>query len=169
MGRRYDPDRFRESVRLLRTRFPEAALTTDVMVGFPGETEAMHRESLDFVREIGFSRLHVFRYSRRAGTAAADMPDQVPKAVSTRRSDEMQALGAELALAFHRRLMASPQTVLIEQVRPDGTATGYTETYVPVIIADAAGLASNQLVTVEPAGCDHEFVFARHARPADSC
>lgn len=163
MGRSYDPERFRESVRLLRARFPEAALTTDVMVGFPGETEAMHCESLAFVREIGFSRLHVFRYSRRAGTAAADMPDQVPKAVSVRRSAEMQVLGDELALKFHQGLLAHPQTVLIEQARADGTATGYTATYVPVIIDTANRLWTNQLVTVEPVRCDHQFLYARHA------
>lgn len=161
MGRHYDRDRFRLAARLLRERFPGAALTTDVMVGFPGETEAMHRESLDFVREIGFSRLHVFRYSRRAGTAAADMPDQVPPAVSARRSAEMQALGAELALAFHRSLLGHPQAVLVEQVRPDGTATGYTPTYVPVCIEPAAGLSPNDPVMVEPLRCDREFLFGR--------
>ena len=163
MGRSYDPERFRESVRLLRARFPEAALTTDVMVGFPGETEAMHCESLAFVREIGFSRLHVFRYSRRVGTVAADMPDQVPKAVSVRRSAEMQVLGDELALKFHQCLLAHPQTVLIEQARADGSATGYTTTYVPVIIDTANRLWTNQLVTVEPVRCDHQFLYARHA------
>lgn len=169
MNRQYDTARFRESAALLRAQFPDAALTTDVMVGFPGEDEAMHRQSLEFVREIGFSRLHVFRYSRRAGTTAADMPDQVSKETAVRRSAEMQALGEELACQFHRRLVGAPQTVLIEQIGTDGTATGYTETYVPMQIENAAALKTNQLVTVCPWSCDQDFLYARHAHDAISC
>jgi threonylcarbamoyladenosine tRNA methylthiotransferase MtaB len=169
MNRRYDTDRFRESVKLLRARFPQAALTTDVMVGYPGETEDMHRQSLEFVREIGFSRLHVFRYSRRSGTTAASLPDQVPKEIAIRRSTEMQALGDELARQYHARLVGHPQTVLIEQVLADGSATGYTDTYVPVILEKAEGCSSNSLVTVVPVRADHEFLVARHAQGPVSC
>lgn len=169
MSRRYDTDRFRESVKLLRARFPEAALTTDVMVGYPGETEDMHRQSLEFVREIGFSRLHVFRYSRRSGTSAASLPDQVPKEIAIRRSTEMQALGDELARQYHARLVGHPQTVLIEQVLADGSATGYTDTYVPVVIEQAVGCSSNSLVTAVPERADHEFLIARHAQNPVSC
>lgn len=169
MNRRYDTDRFRESVKLLRARFPQAALTTDVMVGYPGETEDMHRQSLEFVREIGFSRLHVFRYSRRSGTTAASLPDQVPKDVATRRSTEMQALGDELARQYHTRLVGRPQTVLIEQVLADGSANGYTDTYVPVVLEQADGCSSNSLVTVVPERADHEILVARHAQGPVSC
>lgn len=169
MGRSYNKDQFRAAARLVRDLFPTAALTTDVMVGFPGETEAMHRESLDFVREIGFSRLHVFRYSRRAGTVAAEMPAQIEKKTSVRRSGEMQALGQELTLAYHNRLLGQPQKVLTEQIRSDGTVTGYTDTYVPVLIEAASQLQSNQLVDVIPFRCDHEFLYARYASPLDSC
>lgn len=169
MNRRYDTTRFRESAALLRGCFPEAALTTDVMVGFPGEDEFMHRQSMDFIREIGFSRLHVFRYSKRSGTIAATMADQVPKDTAIRRSSEMQALSKILARQYHDRLVGHPQTVLIEQVREDGTANGYTDTYVPVLIENAAVLSQNQLVTVNPNRCDHEFLFARYVNEAISC
>ncbi len=166
MGRSYNKDQFRAAADSVRELFPTAALTTDVMVGFPGETDAMHRESLDFVREIGFSRLHVFRYSRRAGTVAAEMPAQVEKKTSVRRSGEMQALGHELALAYHNRLLGQPQKVLIEQIRPDGSTTGYTDTYVPVLIEAGSQLQSNQLVEVMPFRCDHEFLYARSCKSA---
>ncbi len=165
MGRNYNKAGFRTAVNSLRAQFPEAAITTDIMVGFPGETEEMHRESLEFVRAIGFSRLHVFRYSRRAGTAAAEMPDQIAKNTAVRRSNEMQTLGSELALKFHQRLLSDPQTVLVEKIRPDGSATGYTDTYVSVIIEPAPGLQSNQIVAVMPARADHEFLYARLCTP----
>ena len=168
MNRQYDTKRFRESAALVRDFFPSAALTTDVMVGFPGEDEQMHRQSMDFIREIGFSRLHVFRYSRRSGTAAATMPDQVPKDVAIRRSAEMQALGNELAQAFHSCLIGQIQTVLVEQIRDDGQAAGYTDSYVPVLIAEADGLKPNQLVKVIPNRCDHEFLYAGYAQDTDS-
>ncbi len=169
MGRRYDTARFRQSVSLLREQFPEASFTTDVMVGFPGEDEAMHRQSLDFVREIGFSRLHVFRYSKRDKTAAARMADQVPKDVAIQRSTDMQALGDELAGRYHSLLVGQAQSVLIEQILKDNRATGYTRTYVPVLVEDAAGLAVNQTVDLVPYRSDHEFLHVRHAKHPDSC
>jgi threonylcarbamoyladenosine tRNA methylthiotransferase MtaB len=169
MKRHYDSAQFREAVAMIHEHFPNAALTTDVMVGFPGEDEAMHQRSLEFIREIGFSKLHVFRYSKRAGTEAAMMPDQVQKEVSIRRSVDMQALGAQMTQVFLCGLIGKPQTVLIEQVRTDGTATGYTDTYVPVVVEAAAHLVKNQLITVLPLRCEDDFLYVRHAIDVVSC
>ncbi len=86
MKRRYTTEEYRRVCRLLREKFPRCALTTDVMVGFPGESGEDFARSLAFVEEIGFSKVHVFAYSPRPGTPAADMPAQVERAEKARRS-----------------------------------------------------------------------------------
>lgn len=134
MKRAYTAGAYRRTVQLLRERIPDLGLTTDVIVGFPGETEQEHRESMAFVNEMGFSRIHVFPYSPRQGTRAAGMPGQVPRAVKERRAREMIALGDELALAFHRRHLGRVVTVLAEGEAEAGAGwlEGYTPNYVRV-------------------------------------
>jgi threonylcarbamoyladenosine tRNA methylthiotransferase MtaB len=134
MKRAYTAQEFREVVQELRRRIPDLGLTTDIIVGFPGETEEEHQESMAFIREMGFSRLHVFPFSARKGTPAATMPHQVPKAVKERRTHEMIALGRELALAFARRYEGQVLEVLAEEeadVEP-GWLEGYTDNYIRV-------------------------------------
>lgn len=134
MKRAYTAQEYREVVQELRQRIPDLGLTTDVIVGFPGETEEEHQESMAFIREMGFSRLHVFPFSPRKGTPAATMPDQVPKAVKERRTHEMIALGHELAVAFAERFRGQTLQVLTEEeadVEP-GWLEGYTDNYIRV-------------------------------------
>ncbi|MCP4902149.1 MAG: tRNA (N(6)-L-threonylcarbamoyladenosine(37)-C(2))-methylthiotransferase MtaB [bacterium] len=100
MARRTTCDEFRILVDKIRSIIPNVAISTDVMVGFPGETDADFDQSLSFVKEIGFSRLHVFRYSRREGTAASTMPNPISKAVSQQRSAAMLATGEHLSDIF---------------------------------------------------------------------
>ena len=88
MNRHYDAQEYRAIVRNLRAAFPNCAITTDIMVGFPGETEKEFAESLAFAEEIAFAKVHVFSYSRRPGTRANDAPDQVPEQVKNQRSKE---------------------------------------------------------------------------------
>ncbi len=114
MRRRYTVDDFRTLVRAARARIPDLVVTTDVIAGFPGETEEDHAATLSFLKEIGFSRLHVFPYSPREGTPAASYPDQVPPAVRERRAREVAALGERLALEYHRRLVGHVVEVLVE-------------------------------------------------------
>ena len=90
MGRPYTAEEFLALVERIRLRLPEVALSCDVIVGFPGETEEEFEQSLAFCRKVGFSRMHVFRYSARPGTVAADMPDQVPPEVKEERSVRMR-------------------------------------------------------------------------------
>ena len=88
---------------MIRANLPQASLSCDVIVGFPGETDEEFEESLALCRRVGFSRMHVFRYSKRPGTLAADMPDQVPPEVMAERSRRMRAAAQELAIADARR------------------------------------------------------------------
>lgn len=134
MKRRYTAAEYRRTVERIRARIPDIGLTTDVIVGFPGETEAEHRESLAFVREMGFSRVHVFPFSARPGTPAATFPDQVPRAVKEARSREMIALADELQQAFHRRFVGRTLWVLAEEeaLTEPGWLEGYTDNYIRV-------------------------------------
>ena len=128
MRRRYDTAAFRESAAALRAVFPDCALTTDIMSGFPGETEAEHRQSLDFCREIAFSRMHVFPYSERQGTPAAEMPGAVPKPIREARARELIALGRDMARAYGQSQIGSVRSVLFETCE-EGAAAGYTMEY----------------------------------------
>ena len=128
MRRRYTTDEFRRACRLLRDAFPGCAITTDVISGFPGETEEEFMQSLQFCREIGFARMHVFPYSARQGTPAAKMPGQVQKAIREERARALIAAGNELALAFGRDQIGQVKEVLCEEM-VEGLSQGYTREY----------------------------------------
>jgi threonylcarbamoyladenosine tRNA methylthiotransferase MtaB len=136
MARRTTRDSFRQLAADARRNIPNLNLTTDVIVGFPGETEADFQDSLDFIREIGFSRLHVFPYSRRPGTAAAKMDGHLPKAAKKERTRQMIELGHSLSLDFHRRFEGRQTNVLWESAvgaDEDGLRwLGYTDNYIRV-------------------------------------
>ena len=132
MRRRYTAEEYRASAQALREAFPGCALTTDVLVGFPGETDKEFGETMAFCEAIGFTRLHVFPFSARAGTAAAGMPGQLPRAVKAQRAARMARLGAELSEKSRRALLGSAQEVLFEQADGEGFALGHTPDYHPV-------------------------------------
>ena len=133
MHRKYDSARYYESVRLLNEYFPGYAVTTDLIVGFPGETEEEFRESLAFIRRCALTKVHIFPYSRRQGTPAAKMPDQVPKAVKEERASRAAAAAAELEDAFHNALIGTVQEVLFEQPE-DGLYAGHAPNYSKVYV-----------------------------------
>ena len=114
MGRPYSAEAFEDTVRMIRTNLPQASLSCDVIVGFPGETDEEFEESLALCRRVGFSRMHVFRYSKRPGTLAADMPDQVPPEVMAERSRRMRAAAQELAIADARRRVGTVERAVLE-------------------------------------------------------
>ena len=156
MNRKYDTARYDESVRLLHTYFPGCAVTTDLIVGFPGETDEEFRQSLGFVRACGLSKIHIFPYSRRAGTPAAKMSDQVPNAVKEQRASEAAKVASELEDAFHTALIGTEQTVLFEQPEA-GFFTGHAPNYVKVYAE--AGDLHNQLRRVRVAGLCRDGVL----------
>jgi threonylcarbamoyladenosine tRNA methylthiotransferase MtaB len=136
MARRATRDSFRALAADARKNIPDLNLTTDVIVGFPGESDHDFQDSLDFIQEIGFSRLHVFPYSKRPGTAAAKMDGHLPKAVKKERVHQMIDLGHNLSLDFHRRYEGEQVDVLWETaVGADENGLrwlGYTDNYIRV-------------------------------------
>lgn len=134
MKRGYNARQFREAVQRLRAVFPEAAFTTDVIVGFPGETEEEFAQTEAFCREIGFARLHVFPFSPREGTPAAAMDGQIPESVKAERVQRLIAAGETCARAYRERFLGRTVPVLLEDEAPDGCLTGYTPEYVPVLV-----------------------------------
>ena len=163
MNRHYRADEYREIVRNLRAAFPNAAITTDVMVGFPGETAREFETSLAFIKEIGFAKAHVFAYSRRPGTAADRAPDQVEPRVKEERSRRMIAAAAETRRAFLQRQVGRTEQVLFEQRRPEGDYEGYTANYTPVRVGGGRDLRGKLIpVRIREAAGD----FCR-AEPAD--
>lgn len=157
MGRRYDTARYMAVAEEMRRAFPDASLTTDLMVGFPGETEEEFLQSVDFARRVGFARIHVFSYSPREGTRAAAMQGQVPTTVKKRRSAALLAAADELRRSFLDRAVGSEVEVLFEERHPDGSQTGYTGNYTPVTVTetqDLQGQIKKTLVTgTEGDGC----------------
>jgi hypothetical protein len=115
MVRRYRTADFRSLVEQVRGAMPDVALTADVMVGFPGETDAEHAESLAFIREMAFAEQHIFRYSVRPGTAAARLADDVQAPVKRRRSEEAHQLDGELRHAYRTRFIGQVMAVLWEE------------------------------------------------------
>ena len=151
MNRRYTAEEYYEKCELLREVFDHPALTTDVIVGFPGETEEEFRESKAFLEKVNFYETHIFKYSRRQGTKAAEMKDQVPEPVKTDRSNQLIALGKVNKKAFEDRLIGQTVEVLMEEeIQRDGETwqIGHTREYVKVGRKTEENLA-NQLINVE--------------------
>ncbi|MEG1515819.1 MAG: tRNA (N(6)-L-threonylcarbamoyladenosine(37)-C(2))-methylthiotransferase MtaB [Clostridia bacterium] len=132
MRRRYTPGEYRNAAALLKAAFADCAITTDVLTGFPGETDEEALETERFVREIGFARIHVFPYSRRSGTVADRMPGQVPESVKQLRAARLIEIGNQLEAQFVERLTGSVQRVLFETALADDMAEGYSRGYVRV-------------------------------------
>jgi len=129
MGRSYTTGDFADLVRRVRETWPGAAISTDAMAGFPGETEEQFERSMSFVREMAFSRVHVFPYSRRPGTPAAERSDQVPVTVKRERARRMLGLADELAAAAAAAWVGRLVPVLFEERGSDGVLVGHTPQY----------------------------------------
>lgn len=140
MRRRYTAAEYRAAVERLRRFVPGVVLTTDVIVGFPGETHARHLDSLAFCRSIGFAKIHTFRYSPREGTLAARLDQTVSSACAEQRSRDFLALSDEGWASAAAAASGTKQQVLLEERTPDGLWTGYTPGYLPVYadLGDAA-------------------------------
>ena len=136
MNRKYDTARYLESVRLLHRYFPGCAITTDLIVGFPGETEQEFSQSVSFLQTCELAAVHVFPYSRRKGTPAADMPGQIPNAVKERRAAEAASAAAELEAQYHTSMLGTTQQVLFEQ-EENGLYAGHAMNYVKVYVQAA--------------------------------
>ena len=148
MNRRYTSEQFMEAVVRIRAAFPDAAITTDVIVGFPGETEEDFEASLQFVKDVGFADLHVFPYSPREGTVAARRNDQVEAAVKQERSKRMIVLGHDLQMQFWSKYVGKEVQVLTEEYDPEQQVwIGYTPNYLRVHVHGS--IKRNQLIPVK--------------------
>lgn len=132
MNRPYTSRDFLAVVKRIREALPHPAVTTDVLVGFPGETDEAFARTLRVCRYAAFSRIHVFPFSARPGTRAAEMTDQVPREIIRARRQTASALGEELAAAYRDSLLGRTARVVLETIHPDGSAEGLPERYVRV-------------------------------------
>lgn len=155
MNRHYTTEEYLEIVRFIRNHFENPSITTDIIVGFPGESEEHFLQSLAFVREVGFARVHCFPYSRREGTRAAALPDQLPARVKEERNRRLAAEAERCKAAFLKEQVGRTEEVLLERQREDGSFEGYTKNYTPVRIK-GEGLAPGQIVLCRLDCCSEE-------------
>ncbi len=151
MNRRYTSEEYYEKCVLLRKYFTRPALTTDVITGFPGETEEEFAQSKAFIDKVGFYETHVFKYSKREGTKAAVMENQVPDVVKTARSSELLELGRKKQAAYEEAMIGTVQEILVEEeilIEEERYQTGHTREYVKVLQKTDENRV-NEIVNVE--------------------
>ncbi|WP_296627782.1 tRNA (N(6)-L-threonylcarbamoyladenosine(37)-C(2))-methylthiotransferase MtaB [uncultured Negativibacillus sp.] len=162
MNRHYDTAFYRELVARIRTKFDNPSITTDIMVGFPGETEEEFAQSLAFAEEIGFGKVHVFAYSIRPGTRAAKMPDQLTNHQKEERSHRMIEVTERGRAEFLCAQVGKVESVLFETQQPDGTQHGYTKNYTPVFVKSDKDLCGEicdvRITAVQGDGCLAELM-----------
>lgn len=156
MNRAYTSEQYMRAVELLKSAFYKPCLTTDVIVGFPGETEELFQQSMDFCRRVGFAKMHVFPYSKRKGTPAAKMQDQLPSYIKKQRVKEAIALSDELAVAYMSSLVGDRGEFLVERIE-DGLARGHLKNYMPFSL-EAAQINVNQIVPVKIGAVDGDVL-----------
>ena len=134
MKRRYSAEEYMQAVKLLRENLEDVSITTDVMVGFPGETDEEFEKSYQFCKEVGFMQMHIFKYSPRKGTVAAEMKNQISEQVKEERSQRLIALGEEMKQAFYDSYRGKRVEVLAETRTKDGkfhaTLANYMDVYI---------------------------------------
>ena len=150
MNRPYTVEEFKDMVEQIRDRIPEIAITTDVIVGFPGESEADFSATCEVVEDLAFSSVHVFKYSKREGTPAAKFDEQVHSRVKKQRSKKLREIAKNLAKNYQEKFIGTRQQVLLEDRRDNqtGLLTGLTDNYLRVLV-DAPDEWQGELVTVK--------------------
>jgi len=146
MRRMYDVEQFRKTIHQFRSVYPEFNFTTDIIVGFPGETEDEFHQTLDAVREFNFSHVHTFKYSVRKGTRAERLENHIPEKVKTERSAQIRELSEENKKQYLTSFIGKTQDVLVEKIT-QGIANGYGQHYIPVRFK-ASGVQKNSVHTV---------------------
>ena len=142
MNRHYTCGEYMEKVKLLRRIYDRPAITTDIIAGFPGETEEEFEQTCDFVREIDFYEVHVFKYSRRDGTKAADMPEQVSAAKKSERSEKLISMTTEMSKTYRKAHIGEIREILIEEKKKLGDKNywvGYTPEYIMTAFPETIG------------------------------
>jgi threonylcarbamoyladenosine tRNA methylthiotransferase MtaB len=161
MRRRYRRDLYAERVSTIKKHMPHACIGCDVIVGFPGETEADFMETYQFIQDLDISYLHVFTYSERANTPAAEMPGIVPVEERRRRNQALRGLSEMKRRAFYQQQIGTVRPALFEHHRDEALLSGFTDNYIKIEIS-AAGAAMNEImpVSLELLSTDGEMVQA---------
>ena len=159
MNRHYDTAFYYDLIRRIRKMFPDASVTTDVMVGFAGETEKEFDESLEFVKKVGFAKVHVFAYSRRSGTVAYGLPEQVTNAEKSSRSKLMIATAKVSENEFLKRQIGKIYPVLFETVQ-NGAFEGYTPNYSRIKVK-SDNIKLGEILNVKIASAENEFCIGK--------
>ena len=137
MNRHYNTKEYVEKCNLIRSIYENPAITTDIIVGFPGESDEDFETTVQFAKDVGFSQIHVFKYSKRSGTVAANMPNQIDEKVKTLRSEELIATGNVLTQSYRKNLIGKKEELLLEEekvIKERQYIVGHTKNYVPVVI-----------------------------------
>src|SRR5699024_158558 len=160
MNRKYTTYQYRETVSIIRKYLPDAGITTDIIVGFPGETDENFNETLDFVKDIGFSRIHVFKYSPRKGTPASKYKDQIHGDVKQNRSERLIELSEEEMIKFHSRFIGKTMDVLYEEevTNYEDYLSGYTDNYIRVATRTNASI-KGKLLPVKIQGRKNDYLI----------
>ena len=172
MNRRYTTGEYYKSVELLRSAFDCPAITTDVIVGFPGETEEEFAQTKAFLEKIGFYEMHIFKFSQRKGTAAANLPCKIPEEVKNRRSGELAELEREQSRKFRSRYIGRGAEILLEERKRIGEAEyflGYTRDYVKIAVPSAKNeglLHSGEFVSAKVRAFLTEDILLAEKNPA---
>lgn len=157
MNRHYTTEEYADLCDRLRRHFPHCAITTDVMVGFPGETQEEFEQTCRFVESIAFARVHIFAYSRRRGTNADRMPNQIDNTAKSQRSKSMQEICHRAACEYASRYVGQTVSVLLETPYPDGRIDGHTDTYLNVMVK--TDKPEGSLVSVYITDCQDDQLF----------
>jgi len=151
MRRMYTAKQFMSMAEKLRTMYPGFNLTTDIIVGFPGETEEDFGKTITMAKELAFSHIHTFKYSVRSGTRAERMADQLPEKVKNQRSELIRAISDENKRAYLNKMIGRQQRLLVERVGADHVVRGYGEHYIPIRIKEK-GIEKNSFVPITLTG-----------------
>lgn len=164
MNRNYTVGQYRDVVQKVRERIPDVGITTDVMVGFPGEDEEHFCNTLQTVEDIGFNRVHVFKYSKRVGTPAYDFPHQVGARTKHERSEKLISLGTRLSREFGERFIGRKLEVLFEEYAEGNIGTGYSDNYIKVMCETSEDIVG-RIVPIEITEAKDEYVFGMVQNP----
>jgi len=159
MNRGYTTEFYANLIERIREKIPLAAISTDLMVGFPGETEEKFNNILKFITQVKFSRMHVFPYSQRPGTPAADFPNQIPKKIKEKRSEQVRALAEYMTKEYESQFLGKKESVLVEECK-DGQAEGLTPHYLKTFFPGSSEL-EGKIVEVEITALGEDCLLAR--------
>ncbi len=152
MNRKYSIDHYRNIVSKIRKFDPKFNITTDIIVGFPGETADDFQATLDLVKEFNFGHVHTFKYSQREGTPAAKLKNQVPEKVKSERSERLRLLSKDVKSAYRHQFIGENLTMLVEKVDEE-SASGFSQNYLPMKVLNPQKISKNSLVNVTVVDC----------------